>query len=432
MNNINDDLERKLNKARDILIEFKDDNYSFGFDCVSRVGEYTALLGKSVLIIASRSKWLSGFVNEVMDSLRKSKVEIIDWVDGAKPNTPIEDVNRIRDEICKSNPDCLVVIAGGSGIDAAKAAAILAAYGDEKYDISRFYGVGEVTRFAANTGIRIRSIVAVQTAASSASHLTKYANVTDLRSNQKNLIVDEEIMPPKAIFDYTITRSMSMDLTLDGALDGMSHALEVYYGATGSTIDYVEKVALLAIELIVYALPRIINDPENLKLREILGLATDLGGYCIMLGATNGGHLTSFSLVDILSHGRACGIANIYYTVFFAPRIQRQLQNLAEIFKSYIPEDVDEISGRRLGEIVAQGMIAFMKSLYLPTQLSEVNGFSDDHIKRALTAAKDPKLESKLKSMPLSLNASLVDEYIAPLLEAAKSGDISLIKDFEE
>ena len=45
-----------------------------------------------------------------------------------------------------------------------------------------------------------------------------------------------------------------------------------------------------------------------------------------MLGGTNGGHLTSFSLVDVLSHGRACAMTNPYYTVFFAPAIQQPLQ----------------------------------------------------------------------------------------------------------
>jgi alcohol dehydrogenase len=123
-------------------------------------------------------------------------------------------------------------------------------------------------------------------------------------------------------------------------------------------------------------------------------------------------------------------MANVYYTVFFAPTIQRQLRSLAEIFKGYVPGDVSGLYGRELGEVVARGMINFMKSLGLPTYLSEVSGFSDEYIKKAIKAAKDPKLESKLRSMPLPLNASLVDEYIAPLLEAAKGGDISLIKNF--
>ena len=53
-------------------------------------------------------------------------------------------------------------------------------------------------------------------------------------------------------------------------------------------------------------LPRVLADPAGREGREALGLATDLGGYAIMLGGTNGAHLTSFSLIDILTHGRAC------------------------------------------------------------------------------------------------------------------------------
>ena len=64
-----------------------------------------------------------------------------------------------------------------------------------------------------------------------------------------------------------------------------------------------------------------------------MGLATDLGGYSIMLGGTNGGHLTSFSLVDILSHGRACAIMNPYYVVFFAPAIEEPLRMVGNILK---------------------------------------------------------------------------------------------------
>lgn len=55
-------------------------------------------------------------------------------------------------------------------------------------------------------------------------------------------------------------------------------------------------------------------------------MATDFGGYAIMLGGTNGRHLTSFSLIDILSHGRACIMMNPYYTVFYSPAVQGPLK----------------------------------------------------------------------------------------------------------
>jgi len=76
------------------------------------------------------------------------------------------------------------------------------------------------------------ALIAIQTAASSGSHLTKYSNVTDPVVGQKKLIVDEAIIPTKALFDYQVTTSMPPALTIDGALDGIAHCLEVFEGVS--------------------------------------------------------------------------------------------------------------------------------------------------------------------------------------------------------
>jgi alcohol dehydrogenase class IV len=164
--------------------------------------------------------------------------------------------------------------------------------------------------------------------------------------------------------------------------------------------------------------------------REALGLGTDLGGYAIMIGGTNGGHLTSFSLVDVLSHGRACAITNPYYTVFFAPAIEKPLKLLGRIYKDagLTQADIDALSGRELGIAVAEAMIALSQRINLPVTLSEVTGFTDGHIERALAAAKNPQLKMKLQNMPVPLTAEMVDEYMGPILEAVKDGDLSRIK----
>ena len=164
-----------------------------------------------------------------------------------------------------------------------------------------------------------------------------------------------------------------------------------------------------------------------------MGLATDLGGYAIMLGGTNGAHLTSFSLVDILSHGRACGLMNPYYTVFFAPAIQRPLRLLASLCRQtgYATAAIESLKGRQLGVAVAEALIEFEKRIGVQSTLGEVPYFSDAYIDRALTAAKDPQLKMKLENMPVPLTSEMVDEYMAPILEAAKTGNLSRIKNVE-
>ena len=58
----------------------------------------------------------------------------------------------------------------------------------------------------------------------------------------------------------------------------------------------------------------------------------------------------------------------------------------------------------------------------------KISGFSEDHIQRALEAAKNPQLEMKLKNMPVPLNRDMIDEYMGPVLKAAATGDFSSIK----
>jgi alcohol dehydrogenase len=223
---------------------------------------------------------------------------------------------------------------------------------------------------------------------------------------------------------------MSTSFTSDGAFDGLAHCLEVYYGASPESFEKTQEIALTGIELIVSSIEKAAAEPFDIKAREALGLGTDLGGYAIMVGGTNGAHLTSFSLVDILSHGRACALLNPYYTVFFASSIQKQLKKLAHLFSKYslIEESSLSLDGQKLGLAVAKALIALSKRVGYPTTLGEIEGMSKAHIERALQGAKNPQLETKLKNMPVPMTSDMVDEYMKPILEAALNGDFSLIK----
>jgi alcohol dehydrogenase class IV len=224
---------------------------------------------------------------------------------------------------------------------------------------------------------------------------------------------------------------MPRALTIDGGLDGIAHSLEVLFSAVGKpNYGLMERVARTGISLVLEYLPKVLTHPEDREGREALGLATDLGGYAIMIGGTNGAHLTSFSLVDILSHGRACGMLNPYYAVFFTPAVEQPLKLVAGICRDlgYAAPGVENLEGRALGEAVANALIGFERRIGVPTTLSEVPGFTDAHVERALTAAKNPQLRMKLENMPVPLTPEMVDDYMGAVLQAAKTGDLALIR----
>jgi alcohol dehydrogenase class IV len=438
--NIRDSRESAIN----LLSQWKKDRYTFGMGVLEKVAEFAQKEGESCILPVTgwgEEKWIEPFVEEITSSIEESNVRILDIIPGARPNAPREDVYRIANQIGKKKPDSIIAVGGGSTIDAAKAASVLCTLDSD--NVETYFGTGLVKERLDKEGKELPPVVAVQTAASSGAHLTKYSNVTDPLTGQKKLIIDEAIIPPWAVFDYRTTLGAPHQITTDGALDGIAHCLEVICGATGK--PFFEKamhIAEVGITLIVESLPQIIDNPQGKEARTCIALGTDLGGYAIMVGGTNYGHLFSFSVVNKLTHGRACAIVNPYATVFFAPTIEKQLRMVGGIFKraGYIQESLENYQGKDLGIAVARGMLRLSEEAEFPTTFSEV-GVDDEDKERILTAAKNPQLWSKLDQAPVSLIArdkedkvdadkteENIDTYMGALLDAIRDGDFEKIK----
>jgi len=421
-----------FDKARTLIGSWKGDSYVFGRGKLDLIGSMARPYGTKALVVCNGT-YMKDISDAVVASLASAGVGLAGEAvaPDAGPNAPREDVYRLEGYILHHRPDCIVAVGGGSTIDACKSANVLASISSRSPEIDSYFGTNLVTQALAATGSKLLPLIAVQTSASSGAHLTKYSNITDPVVGQKKLIVDDAVIPAKALFDYDVTLSMPLGVTIDGAMDAIAHVFEVFTGAAPDKFDLAANIAGVALELVLEYAPVVIKDPTNHEAREAIGMATDLGGYAIMIGGTNGAHLTSFSLVDVTSHGKACGIMNPYYLVFFSPKIERQLRLFGESFRKhgYIREELSALSGRELGLAVARGMVAFGKAIGAPTMLKDLKGFDEEkHIKRALEAAKNPQLEMKLKNMPVPLTAALVDEYMEPILRAAAAGDFSLIK----
>lgn len=435
-------------RAIKILNEWKKGSYAFGIGSLAKVGDFAQKAGKSTMLVVTGwgiEKWTEPVTENIIAFLEERDIDILGVIRGARANAPREDVYRIANQIGKKKPDSIVAVGGGSTIDAVKAASVLAILDSD--DVEAYFGQGLVTERLNIEGKEIPPLIAVQTAASSGAHLTKYSNVTDPSTGQKKLIIDEAIVPRWAVFDYTTTIGAPYSITTDGALDGISHCLEVLYGATGKPFfNKAMDIAEVGISLVVENLPKAIDNPKDEEPRVALGLGTDLGGYAIMVGGTNYGHLFSFSLVNKLTHGRTCALVNPYATAFFAPTIEPQLKLIARIFKQagYISEDIERYRGRDLGIIVAQGMIKLLKTIKFPTTFNEV-GIDDEDKKRILTAAKNPQLWSKLEQAPVSLivkdssgkvdkrqTENNIDGYMGALLDGIRSGKFEKIKNMPQ
>ena len=429
-------MEDNFAKSYELLKSWKGSDYVNGVDCLERIGSLVSPFGKKTMIVANNS-YNQMIKEKILPSITSAGVYpvINHLVPGARPNAPKEDVYRLATYLLDFKPDSIVAIGAGSTIDACKAAIVLSTFGNALTpEIDYYFGTGKITAALEKTQLQMPYLIALETSASSASHLTKYSNITDVISGQKKLIVDNAIVPQKALFDYSTTCTMPTRVSIDGALDAIAHTFEVYCGANSENFKLAQDLAKTAISLVVEYAKDVIDNPRNIKAREAIGLATDLGGYAIMIGGTNGPHLTSFSLVDIIGHGTACGLMNPYYWIFYNKAIQPQLRTIGSIFKhyGYAKKDIECLSGRDLAIAVAEAMRSFEISIGAPYKLDDIPGFDKStHISRALKAAKDPDLKMKLQNMPVAMSANDVDIYMKPILESAASGDFSKIKEMQ-
>ena len=328
-----------IRKAQELLKDFKGNSYTYGRDAIEKIGELAEKSGKSAVLVNDSFPGSEVYIDKIKKQLKAAGVKLLASVRGPGANAPLEDLYRIAEELKKYNPEFIISFGGGSTIDVLKSAEVLRTLGGE---IEDYFGTGNVTAKRDELGKTLAPHIAIQTVASSGAHLTKYSNITNVHTGQKKLVVDEAVVPVMPLFDFSVTYGAPKDLTMDGGLDGIAHCLEVLYGAVNSpNYEKIKEIAETGINLVVENIEKVIANPADKDARDALCLATDIGGYAIMLGGTNGGHLTSFSLVDILSHGRACAMMNPYYTVFFAPAIEGPLRVVGDIYKKAGFTDVD-------------------------------------------------------------------------------------------
>ena len=229
-----------IDQARELLANFKGGNYINGPGVLSRLPDIFAFYGKKVLLVRNTFAGSEDFLQVARSCLHAVDAVVVE-TDGAQPNAPREDLQRILEETQRTEPDVLLCFGGGSTIDAVKAAQVLYGLGGE---IDEYFGTGLVSQAMKTSGKKLLPHIAIQTVASSAAHLTKYSIITDVQKGQKKLIIDEAIVPEKSLFDFQVTYGTPISLTIDGALDGISHCLEFLYSSVGKeNYDLVEKVA---------------------------------------------------------------------------------------------------------------------------------------------------------------------------------------------
>ncbi|MEJ2589610.1 MAG: iron-containing alcohol dehydrogenase, partial [Deltaproteobacteria bacterium] len=192
-------LDALMNQAEEMIADWEPTRIHFGEGAVDRCGDIVKGYGHKALIITGQgSVKAAGYLDRITKSLDGASVAYY-VCEGVEPNPSKETAYRIAYHLLSGNFDCMVAVGGGSSIDAAKAAGILAT--TKEGDLDDYFGVG----LASAKIERIMPLIVVPTTSGSGSEVTKFSVITDTRLGVKKLIIDPAIVSREAILDPELT-----------------------------------------------------------------------------------------------------------------------------------------------------------------------------------------------------------------------------------
>lgn len=175
-------------------------------------------------------------------------------------------------------PDCIIVLGGGSAMDAGKIMWVLYEHPEVDFmDMAmRFMDIRKRVYTFPKMGEKAY-FIAIPTSAGTGSEVTPFAVITDERSGVKYPLADYQLMPNMAIIDSDFHMSAPKGLTAASGIDAVSHALEAY--ASVMATDYTDGLAKQALQVIFKYLPRAYANGQNdIEAREKMANAATMAG----------------------------------------------------------------------------------------------------------------------------------------------------------
>ncbi len=181
---------------------------------------------------------------------------------GVVPDPTTSSVNAAVEFIKQDACDCVLALGGGSAIDTAKAAAVLAKRGGKMRELKAPH----------NENKKAIPILAIPTTAGTGSEATRFTIVTDDETGEKMLCLGAAYLPDIAIVDYELTLTKPRRLTADTGIDALTHAIEAYVSKRAS--GFTDMIALAAMRAISANIRQAYHHPQDRPAREAMMLAS--------------------------------------------------------------------------------------------------------------------------------------------------------------
>ncbi|MDQ0340562.1 alcohol dehydrogenase class IV [Caldalkalibacillus uzonensis] len=273
---------------------------AFGIDRSLELGKDVKKLSRSnkAVLITDPGIIKAGLADHVIGALEKEDIEI-QVFHNVQSDPMAGSIDEAAEIIRSCGAKCVLGLGGGSAMDVAKMAALVA--GGER--AAMHYAL-MANPFAPKSICTIM----IPTTSGTGAEVTNTVVFSD-ENKRKVWAWDAEMAPDMAIIDPQLTAALPAQLTAATTFDALVHAIEACTGKR--TTPIIEAFSLQAIRLISQNIKKVLHRPDDLEARGKLALAATMAGMAIEQGGTGIAHCIGHALGTLarIHHGKAVTIA---------------------------------------------------------------------------------------------------------------------------
>lgn len=265
----------------------------FGDGAADLAGRYAKNLGATrPLLVSDPGLVAAGWTAAAEAACEAEGLEPVAFAE-VSPNPRSTEVRRGVEAFKDGGCDAVVVVGGGSPMDAAKGIVASVANG---VDVLAFEGVDKVR-------LPGPPLVCVASTAGTGSEVSRFAIINDVDRNVKIAIVSPKMVPDAALVDPRLLTTVPTELAAATGMDALTHAFEAYASTASSVLTDLD--ARYAVRLIASNLARLIADPLDDEARGAMALASMLAGRAFSNAGLGVVHAMAHALGGLLDapHG---------------------------------------------------------------------------------------------------------------------------------
>ncbi len=223
----------------------------FGMGALKKLPDILKACGSdNVMLISDRGLEAIGVVQKVRDIIAAAGLKYSEFLD-VLPNPTVQIVDECAKAYKASGATAILALGGGSPMDVAKAAGVVAKFGGS---ITDYEGGGKIPA-------DIDPLIAIPTTAGTGSEVTVFTVITDESRNYKLTAFGPQISPKYAVLDPELIMTAPPSIAAACGIDAFIHAMEAYINTAAT--PFTDALGEKAMELIGKYIRRFVANRQD-------------------------------------------------------------------------------------------------------------------------------------------------------------------------